>query len=458
LLAVASGAVGVSALRDLNAVTTQIREDWLPSTRFLGDINNYTSDFRAAEGTLLLSGNNSDVAASEREIAELDVNIAKARVGYAGLRHGAKEAGLYQRFERAWETYRKIAGSVIADVRTRHIRDGIRTYKTHSKRAYDAASDTLGLLTDLNVSLDQEASDRAAVTYERARIVTLAAMLAIALIVVAVTTYIRRAISAPMLDLAANMRKIAQNSMAIAIQGTDRRDEIGEMARAIVVFRENAIDLALSRQGLIQQADMLAEKLRHERRLIAAQGNFISTASHEFRTPLNIIDGHAQRLIKLNAHLNPADVAERAAKIRAAVKRLTDLIDNLIHGTRLFEDHLNLYFHPAPLDFSQLLGEVCNDHREMISGATIELDAKGPLNLSGDEGLMRQMVGNLLSNAIKYSPNGGCIGVGAWREGDEIIVRVRDQGIGIPTRDVDTVDLSRFLRQTVKTQNPSMEN
>jgi len=65
------------------------------------------------------------------------------------------------------------------------------------------------------------------------------------------------------------------------------------MARAVVVFRSNAIELTSSQIGLERQASMLRERLEEEQRLMLLQRNFISMASHEFRTPITIIDGHA---------------------------------------------------------------------------------------------------------------------------------------------------------------------
>src|SRR5262249_61969249 len=117
-----------------------------------------------------------------------------------------------------------------------------------------------------------------------------------------------RAISRPLLGLAGGMPRLADNHTELAIPGTQRRDEIGEMARAVVVFRNNAIELMHSQRGLAQQASMLEERLAHERHLTQLQRNFVSLASHEFRTPLTIIDGHAPRMIKTQDRLQPEEV------------------------------------------------------------------------------------------------------------------------------------------------------
>jgi len=57
---------------------------------------------------------------------------------------------------------------------------------------------------------------------------------------------------------------------------------------------------------------MLEERLAHERRLAQLQGNFVSMASHEFRTPLTIIDGHAQRLAKMNDGARQDEIGQRS--------------------------------------------------------------------------------------------------------------------------------------------------
>src|SRR5262249_37697580 len=149
--------------------------------------------------------------------------------------------------------------------------------------------------------------------------------------------YFSRSISRPLLHLADRMHRLAVNDTEVDVLGTERRDEIGEMARAAVVFRNNAIELMRSQQVLSEQASMLEQQLAQEQRLALLQRNFVSMASHEFRTPLNIIDGHAQRLIKMKDRISTDEIGERARKLRGAVLRMTHLIDNLLDSSRLID-------------------------------------------------------------------------------------------------------------------------
>jgi len=174
-------------------------------------------------------------------------------------------------------------------------------------------------------------------------------------------------------------------------------------------------------------------------------------ASHEFRTPLTIIDGHAQRLIKTRETLPPAETGERAGKIRAAVLRLTHLIDNLLNSARLFDGGAALYFHPTEMDMAALLREVCQLHREMVPGTEISEHLSGAtMPMVGDAKLLYQLFSNLLSNAIKYSPGGGKIEVEADKRAEEIVVAVADRGIGIPA-----VDLERLFERYHRGSNVS---
>ncbi|HML08757.1 MAG TPA: ATP-binding protein [Xanthobacteraceae bacterium] len=438
LLVVVLGLFSIWRLSNFNLLSVDVAERWLPMTRVLGDLNNFTSDFRAIEGSNLLSSDPSEIAATEQEMAKLDRSIAEAERGFERIRHDAAEGVPYNRFKQHWNDYREIVNRMLVFSRTNRKAEALAIYAGTSRAAYDAASDALGQLTDQAVANAQLASNRLGVAYRQAFWLILLGMAIAAVMVVAVLVHISRSISAPLLHLADRMRRLAANDTDIDISETDRRDEIGEMAQAAVVFRNNAIELMRSQRMLARQAAMLEEQLAQEQRLALLQRNFVSMASHEFRTPLTIIDGHARRLIKTKESLAAAEIGERAGKIRAAVLRLTHIIDNLLNSARLIDGGGALYFHPAEMDMAALLREICQLHREMTPGVQItERFAATPMPMIGDAKLLFQVFSNLLSNAVKYSPGGGSIGVDAEIAADSLVVTVSDRGIGIPAGDLD---------------------
>jgi two-component system OmpR family sensor kinase len=440
LLALTLGLFSIVELRNVNAVSADIRDRWLQSVRVLGDLNNFSSDYRAAEASSLLSSTPTQKAGTDRELADLDAYVIKAQSEYERIPHDPAEWRLYRKFSAAWSDYKVVAGEVIRLSKTERSAEGAQLYMTQSRRAYDAASDALGFLTSLTVANAHDASNRAEATYKTARALILMAIAFAGLILVAAINYITRAISNPLLHLAARMRSLASNHTNIEIEGAERRDEIGEMARAVVVFRNNAIELAHSQRGLVQQATMLEERLEAERQLTALQRNFVSMASHEFRTPLTIIDGHAQRLINLKERAGPQDVAERAGSIRRAVQRMTQVMEGLLNASRLFDGEARLYYHPEEFELRELLREVMRVHRESSPSAQIvETLAGPPLNVVGDRGLLFQAFSNLVSNAVKYTPQGGLIELGLTPEDGWVDVEVSDQGLGIPAEDLGRI-------------------
>jgi two-component system OmpR family sensor kinase len=438
LLVVVLGLFSVSRLSSFNRVSTDIAELWLPNTRVLGDLNNFTSDFRAIEGSNLLSSDPSEIAATEKEMEGLDRSIAQAERSFERIRHDAAENELYAQFKQRWNDYRKTVNQMLVLSRTNRKAEAIAVYMSSSRAAYNAASDTLGQLTDRAVANAQAASDRLAAAYRQAFWLIGLAMAIAGVMVAGALFYISRSLSAPLLQLAERMHRLAVNDTDVDIPGTERRDEIGEMARAAVVFRNNAIELMRSQRVLARQASMLEEQLAHEQRLALLQRNFVSMASHEFRTPLTIIDGHAQRLIKMKDRMATEEINERAGKVRSAVLRMTHLIDNLLNSSRLIDGGAGLYFHPAEIDVAALLHEVCQLHREMASGSQIlERLGTAPLRMMGDSKLLFQVFSNLLSNAVKYSPDGGPIDIGADVAAEQVVVTIADHGIGIPASDLD---------------------
>jgi two-component system OmpR family sensor kinase len=433
LLVILLGLFGLGSLSYFNSVSSQVQDRWLPSTRVLGDLNNFTSDFRAAEAASLLVANASELETREKEMATLDQAISTAQRGYTRIPHDATERALYAQFAAFWERYRGIVRNVESLSRTRAGTAAIDLYNTTSKKAYDAASDTLGLLTDRNVASAQEASERAQTAYRRARWLVVLTILLAGCLAAGAMAHVRRSISAPLLELTRRMHRLAANETSMEIESTTRDDEIGEMARAVVVFRDNAIEVMNSRRGLAQQALMLQEKLAEERRLTLLQRNFVSMASHEFRTPLAIIDAHAQRLIAMKSSIGPEELAERAGKARRAVRRITHLMDHLVNSSRVAEGEIALYFHPASMDLTVLLREVCQLHREITPRAQIRKSFAAPtLLIWGDANLLFQVFSNLLANAIKYSPNGDGVKVTMVSEESAAAVCVEDHGIGIP--------------------------
>src|ERR1700733_9048807 len=99
LLVVVLGMFSIWRLSNFSALSADVAEVWLPNTRALGDLNNFTSDFRAIEGSNLLSNDPSELAETERQMTELDRSIAQAERGFERIRRDQAENDLYGSFK-----------------------------------------------------------------------------------------------------------------------------------------------------------------------------------------------------------------------------------------------------------------------------------------------------------------------------------------------------------------------
>ena len=266
-------------------------------------------------------------------------------------------------------------------------------------------------------------------------------------LVVLAVIYLVYAVSRPIAALVDRMHHIANNDTRIDIPGLERHDEIGDIAQAVARFRENTIELGRSKDALIAQAAVLQETLDKERRMAELQRNFVSMASHEFRTPLGVIDGQAQRLMRMRDALPPEALEERCGKIRAAVQRMTHLMDHLLDSSHWLDSTTPAAMRRTDLPLAALLHEVCEMHRESTPSARIDecVETDEPNTFFGDARLLFQAFSNLVGNAVKYSPPGTPVSVRMRSDADGVSVTVEDRGMGIPERDIERL-FERYVR------------
>ncbi|MEM8948242.1 MAG: HAMP domain-containing sensor histidine kinase [Pseudomonadota bacterium] len=240
----------------------------------------------------------------------------------------------------------------------------------------------------------------------------------------------------PITRMTETMTKLAEGDLDVPIPAVKRHDEIGEMARALEVFKANAEQVKIS--------------LEKERELNGLQRQFVSMVSHEFRTPLAIIDAVAQRVERRLEKLSPDDVRQGQKKVRVAVSRLTDLMESVLSASRLEEGRIA--FEPTVCPLFDLVSEVQSNYSELHKGHEIILDIdRLPRTITADSKLLRQVVSNLLSNAIKYSPDGKHVWVkGYLDDNDEIVLSFCDEGVGIPKEELDKL-FKRFFRASTST-------
>ena len=172
---------------------------------------------------------------------------------------------------------------------------------------------------------------------------------------------------------------------------------------------------------------------------------FISTISHELKTPVALIKGYANTLLRADASWDRATIVEGLQVIDEEADRLDALIENMLNASRLqAQDRLVLQL--GDVHLPQLVARLAVRFRNQSEVHRISLRFPPDFpTIRADEDRIREVFENLLSNALKYSPAGGEVEIGGERREGEVLLFVRDEGMGIAEREKERI-FERFYR------------
>lgn len=158
--------------------------------------------------------------------------------------------------------------------------------------------------------------------------------------------------------------------------------------------------------------------------------SFLATLAHELRNPLAPIHNAVHVLQKKHGAGDPD--APLFGMIRRQTEHLTRLVDDLLEISRISCGKIEL--RKEPIDMSAIARDALESCRSLIEKKAHKASLKipgAPLGVYGDPVRLAQVIVNLVNNAVKYTPAGGVIEIETAREGDEIVCRVRDNGVGL---------------------------
>jgi signal transduction histidine kinase len=189
--------------------------------------------------------------------------------------------------------------------------------------------------------------------------------------------------------------------------------------------------------------------LQKERELSQLYREFVSMVSHQFRTPLTVIDMAAQRIIRRGTRMTQDEIEERAAAIRDAAARLTRLTESTLNAARL--DQGEIACQPVPCNLAELITDVSTRYTSLEPGRKIDVSCQTlPPAILCDPVLIEQVIANLLSNALKYSGGDTTVHVRGWIKDNWVFISVQDFGVGIPDEDMPRLFDRYFRARTAK--------
>jgi heavy metal sensor kinase len=230
----------------------------------------------------------------------------------------------------------------------------------------------------------------------------------------------------------------------LARRALDPIDQMTKTAEAIGAHDSDArLDVPAVQDELGRLGRTLNGMLDRLHEGIAEQRRFTSDASHELRTPLSIMQSEVD--VALRSPKTPAEARPALLSIGEELGRMRVIVDNLLTLARMDEGRLELV--PAEVDVVEIVRSAGNrlEAPAQTKGVRLTIDAPEPQVMWGDRTWLEQLVTNLVDNAIKYTGPGGSIRVGVSGNGNDLVLRVADSGVGIPRESIPNV-FDRFYR------------
>jgi len=269
-----------------------------------------------------------------------------------------------------------------------------------------------------------------------------------------------RSISVPIRNVTSIMTRLADGDLAFNIPDHPRRDEIGDMFRALRVFKMGAIIRQRTQIALRTAHDELENRVEERTRELSeeveehrltekmlmharedaesanqAKSQFLANMSHELRTPLNAIIGYAEMLQEDAEDAGNDVLSDDLGKIRSAGRHLLGIISEILDLSKIEAGHVDIYVEHFVIQ--DVIDTVADTVRPLIAtnDNTFVIDIHDNAgDMDSDITRLRQILLNFLSNAAKFTDH-GTITLSVWREpkaeGDTIVFSVADDGIGM---------------------------
>lgn len=219
-----------------------------------------------------------------------------------------------------------------------------------------------------------------------------------------------------------------------------------------IVTTTDITDIVDQRREIEEKSRQLAVALGKEQEASNLQKQFIGMVSHEFRTPLAIIDGHAQMIQRRIDQMERDAILQRCKTIRSAVSRLVNMMESVLSSNMLKTGRIEP--DPETYDLRALIQELCEEQMALTSNHIITWHTDNlPETVMTDRKMMMLIISNLLSNAVKFTKGSPQIKVSGYMDGEDIRVDVEDNGIGIPSNEIERV-FERYYRATTSTGIP----
>ena len=356
VLVLALGGVALSGLSELANDARDLSGDWLPSVDHARDLEYQVARYRTNQLALLISEER-DVPSTLELMDKIADAIAAVRKSYEPLILSPEEAAAYKSFGDHYATYLASVGKVVALVKAGQ-RDEARILAIRDGRPiFRAVLEDSEKLSDINNIGARRSIAAAEQTYGQSKLVIGLALAAVVVLAIALGLAIRATIARPLISLEEAMVRLARHDTAVEIPARDRKDEVGAMARAVLVFRDGMAESARMTTARDQ------ERVEKERRVAvvneltaqfdtgaSAVIDAVATAASEMQTTASALSTVAEQTTEQAAMVasaaeqassNVQTVASAAEELSSSIREIASQVGNAAQVSRKAVDQAN---------------------------------------------------------------------------------------------------------------------
>ena len=347
-LLLAQGGTTLVKLQDMRADTVDISENWLASVKALGEIKYLVTRLRVQEGRHILNADATELKALDERIRKSVESLESAYSKYEPRISSAEERQIWSAYREAWKGYVGVREQFLASSRSNEKAEATRAFNL-SVKSFDGVIKELERAIALSDKGASDAATEAKETYEGARwqVVGLGAISL--LIGAAAGLFVVLGVSTPLRTLTTAMKSVAGGNLSTTIPSTDRANEIGDMARALVIFRDGLADTERMRRDQADREKAQAQRAAAERhqiadRFMATMGalaqNFAKSSSEVAHAARNLSataeetshQASAVAQAAEEASTNVQTVAASTEELSASVREINGRVE---HSTRI---------------------------------------------------------------------------------------------------------------------------
>ena len=234
--------------------------------------------------------------------------------------------------------------------------------------------------------------------------------------------------------------KVAQRTHELA-------DAVNRLLKINVKLEKEIQDKAAKEIALKNSEETLKMALQQEKHLNEMKSRFLSMASHEFKTPLSAILSSASILMRYTQTDQQPKREKHILKIKKMIRQLNDVLNDFLSVERMEGNEISVS--PSAFSLKEFVPNVVDEMETILkNGQEIVVNyLTKDEDLYQDSNILRIILRNLLSNSVKYSDPGQIIEVSVDAKGDNYVIQIKDNGIGIPVSEQPFI-FTRFYRSS----------